>query len=40
MRILELKKEINELLKRMGEPPRYSETADSLQKDAPVPPRL
>jgi PAS domain S-box-containing protein len=40
MRILELKKEINELLKRMGEPPRYSETADSLQKDTSTPPRL
>jgi PAS domain S-box-containing protein len=40
MRILELKKEINGLLKRMGEPPRYTETADSLQKDTSTPPRL
>jgi PAS domain S-box-containing protein len=40
MRILELKREINELLKHMGEPPRYTETADSLQKDTPSPPRL
>lgn len=40
IRILELKKEINEILERNGKPPRYKETADGLQKDSQGVPRI